>query len=37
MVDNLPADAGDMVSGPGGISHAEEGLSPCATTVEPVL
>ena len=39
MVKNLPANAGDTGLSPGleSIPHAEEQLSPCATTTEPVL
>ena len=37
VVKNLPAYAGDTGSIPGKIPHFEEQLSPCATTIEPVL
>ena len=39
VVKNPPANAGDMGSSPrsGKIPHAAEQLSPCATTIEPVL
>ena len=37
IVKNLPASAEDMGSIPGKIQHFEEKLSPCATTIEPVL
>ena len=39
MVENLPANAGDMGSSPawsGRIPHAAEQLGPCATITEPV-
>ena len=39
VVKNLPASAGvtGSIPGPGKIPHASEQLSPCATTIEPVL
>ena len=39
VIKNLPASAGDMglILDLGKIPHAEEQLSPCATTIEPVL
>ena len=39
VVKTLPASAGDVGSTPysGGIPHAVERLSPCATATEPVL
>ena len=38
VVKNLPANARDTISSdPGKFPHAEEQLSPCTTTIEPVL